>query len=196
MISLVIFDMGGVLIENPSSKMFDYYCHVLGTNKDDFICAFLDVKDPWQAGLIKEDEFWNKMCARLNVPVPREPLWLRGFELAYCERERVLNIVESLKQDGLIIGILSNIEKPLVEFVTKRFESYAQHLVYSCETHRLKPKKEAYLECLSRFGIPSEQAIMVDDREENVLAAEGIGMRGIVYHSPKQLEFELKAVLI
>ncbi|MCA9548600.1 MAG: HAD family phosphatase [Myxococcales bacterium] len=50
----------------------------------------------------------------------------------------------------------------------------------SCETGHRKPDPEAYLHAARSLGVPTCDCVFVDDREENVVAAEAVGMQGIL----------------
>ncbi len=51
----------------------------------------------------------------------------------------------------------------------------------SCHTGVRKPSKEAYLGAAESLGVSPRECLFVDDRHENVAAAEAVGMRGHVF---------------
>lgn len=65
-------------------------------------------------------------------------------------------------------------------------------IVVSGEERLLKPDRAIYELALKRFGLAGEEAIFIDDREDNVRGAEAVGIRGHLFRSAGPLEAELK----
>jgi HAD superfamily hydrolase (TIGR01509 family) len=57
----------------------------------------------------------------------------------------------------------------------------------SCHTGVRKPSKQAYLGAAAALGVAPGECLFVDDRPENVAAAEALGMRGHVFASAPAL---------
>src|SRR3546814_15958628 len=55
----------------------------------------------------------------------------------------------------------------------------------------VKPDPAIYRLALDRFGLRAEEALFVDDREDNILAAEAEGMRGHLFRDAIALREEL-----
>jgi len=58
----------------------------------------------------------------------------------------------------------------------------------------VKPDPAIYRLALERFGLHAAQALFIDDREENVIAAEAEGMRGHLFRDAATLRDELAAL--
>lgn len=91
------------------------------------------------------------------------------------------DLLRELQERGFEMHALSNysswyqlIERKLrlSEFLTWRF--------VSCETGLRKPDPESYLSAARSLGVPPEDCLFVDDRPNNVAAAEAVGMPGIL----------------
>jgi HAD superfamily hydrolase (TIGR01509 family) len=50
-----------------------------------------------------------------------------------------------------------------------------------------KPSKEAYLGATAALGVAPADCLFVDDRRENVAAAEAVGMKGHLFHDAPTL---------
>ena len=57
----------------------------------------------------------------------------------------------------------------------------------SCHTGVRKPSKEAYLGAAASLGVSPRECLFVDDRHENVSAAEAVGMGGHVFRDAPTL---------
>lgn len=62
----------------------------------------------------------------------------------------------------------------------------------SCQEHLIKPDERAYLRLMEKYKIRPEEAVFLDDTEENVRAAEKLGMYGILFTSQEQAKEELR----
>jgi 2-haloacid dehalogenase len=67
-------------------------------------------------------------------------------------------------------------------------------IVVSGEERLIKPGREIYELALKRFGLAGEEAIFIDDREDNVRGAEAVGMRGHLFTGAETLEAELRTL--
>jgi hypothetical protein len=79
-IKSVIFDWGGVLIEDPNPGLMHYCAKTLCVTRESYIEAHSKFTDDFQKGAVCEDEFWGKICIELNVPKPNiSSLWAEAF---------------------------------------------------------------------------------------------------------------------
>jgi FMN phosphatase YigB (HAD superfamily) len=65
---------------------------------------------------------------------------------------------------------------------------------FSSEIRKVKPDQEIYRHCLQLLNCTASEALFIDDREANVIAARREGITALVYRSAKQLRSELKAI--
>jgi 2-haloacid dehalogenase len=65
-------------------------------------------------------------------------------------------------------------------------------IVVSGEERLLKPDRAIYALALQRFGLAGEEAIFIDDREDNVRGAEAMGIRGHLFRGAESLAAELR----
>ena len=91
--------------------------------------------------------------------------------------------IRELKEKGLRVYILSNYGKRSFEINSAHygFLSMTDGQVISYDVQRVKPDPEIYLILCDRFGLIPTESVFIDDREENVLAAEKLGFNGIVF---------------
>jgi glucose-1-phosphatase len=53
-------------------------------------------------------------------------------------------------------------------------------LVFSCEVGLAKPDPAIYETTCERLGVPTREAVFIDDKQQNVEAAAALGMRGVL----------------
>jgi len=96
------------------------------------------------------------------------------------------------------VGVLSNADLTLRARLSNDIGivDLFDDIVCSAEVGCAKPDAEIYAVACRRFGASPKACVFVDDREDNVKAAEAAGMRGIVYRVDRgdDLRAQLAAV--
>ncbi len=196
-IKSVIFDWGGVLIDDPAPGLMRYCAKALGVTRKDYIKAHSKFADDFQKGLICEDTFWEQICSELNVPKPKNPsLWAEAFEAAYVPRNGIFSIAASLQENGYKTAVLSNTEVPAMQhFHLQRYEMF-DVAVFSCLEGVKKPDREIYELTLEKLGSGPEQSVFIDDKQEYINGAKQVGVNTILFQSVGQVKNELARLSI
>jgi len=134
-------------------------------SKDEFLGALQPFF--FRKNIFKNDlaEAWNALC---YAPIPAE-----HFDL-----------LKKLKRKGHKLFLLSNtnalhiakIKELCGPFNYKQFLKLFDGIYYSHEMGTRKPEVEFYQKVLETESISAEDCFFVDDREENIQAAEALGM--------------------
>lgn len=195
MIRGIIFDLGGVLIDNPNPEMMLYYAELLHVTKENFIKSFSLFNTDWSKGKLSEKVLWDKLAKNLHVPKPHGmSLWLDGYLPAFHKKEGVFSLVKKLKQKGYRTALLSNTEVPIMNFIRSQHWTDFDASIYSCEVGLVKPDVAIYNLTLQRLHLKPEETVMIDDRMTNIDGAKKIGMHTILFidrDSLKQSMFQL-----
>jgi HAD superfamily hydrolase (TIGR01662 family) len=90
--------------------------------------------------------------------------------------------LDDLKERGLILGLISNIEQDMTETLTKlKLPSWLEIVVTSQDAGAGKPRPEIFQEALRRAGVQPAEAIYVGDQYNvDIVGADGVGMKGIL----------------
>ncbi|MFI2263326.1 HAD-IA family hydrolase [Streptomyces tubercidicus] len=107
--------------------------------------------------------------------------------------DTMVALVEELATQGRRIGLLSNIPEELASYYQAR-HTWLQHfqlLAFSCRIGHAKPGPEAYRWCQQALQDEPDHILFVDDRQENVQAAEAVGMRGHLFSTSARLREHL-----
>jgi epoxide hydrolase-like predicted phosphatase len=192
MIKSVIFDWGGVLIDNPRAKMISYCANYLNVSEEEFKQVHYKYKPDFQKGNITEDEFWQYICADLNISKPTvTSLWGTAFRAAYVEKKEVFSLAVLLRKKHYKIGFLSNTERPGMDFFHEQQYNLFDVTVFSCAEGVKKPEKRIYEIALTRLGVHPRAVVFIDDTEENIVGARRVGLHTILFESVHQLRKEL-----
>ncbi len=194
MIRNIIFDIGEVLL---SFKPRDYLQEKYGPGKK---ADRLEV-------IIFQGKFWEQLDRGIITSEEAKNQLKKYFPQYNQEIEEVLkdwpkilkplpasDLIKPIKQKGFLLFYLSNFHSRAWEIVREKFDffSYFQGGVISAEEGFLKPEEEIYLKLMETFSLKAEESFFIDDRRENVDAAEKIGFLTHRYLRIKGLKKELE----
>jgi epoxide hydrolase-like predicted phosphatase len=191
-INAVIFDWGGVLIEDPAPALFKYCANAFGVSIEQYVIAFDICINDFQTGAVTEKQFWTNITKHLNAPMPKVNfLWTEAFMAAYKPRQEMFSLASRLRKAGCKTAILSNTEKPVVEIINKQKYDAFNVTVVSCLEGIAKPERKIYEITLDRLGIPAGQALFIDDKQENIEGAKQAGLQTILFKSTEKFKKDI-----
>jgi putative hydrolase of the HAD superfamily len=195
-IEAVIFDWGGVLIEDPAPAIYSYCAEALDVPIDEYLKAHLTFEADFIKGLINEEQFWERLCHNLSREKPKVvSLWSLAFEKAYRPRQEMFNLAVELDENGYKIAILSNTEMPAVRFFYKQgLDRLFDTVIFSCVEKLRKPERKIYDLTATRLGVKSFQCVFIDDKIEYIEAAKQAGMKGILFKGIELTKSELESL--
>lgn len=197
-IKAAIFDVGGVLSNEGLQAMLDDMKESLDID-DEILKGIFSTHIPLiGSGKIDEAEFWgqvSKVYDTRNVEVA-ENLLGRAYAESLRPQQEVLELVQALGDAGITMAILSNtIEQHAQPLRNAGVYDGFNHIFLSHEIGYRKPDPDAYEHVLQALDISAPEAIFVDDREENVEAANALGMHGLVFTTPQKLVTDVQTLL-
>jgi len=192
MIEAVLFDWGGVLIDDPAPGLMDYCAKALGVPEEDYTRVHNQYAEEFQKGLIEEAVFWQRVCDGLHLPLPRQAsLWGEAFRAVYAPREAVFALAGRLREAGYKTSLLSNTEKPAMEFFLGLGYNVFDALTFSCAEGAAKPEPEIYEMAARKLAAAPSRCVLIDDRLDFVARARSAGMNAIMYRNLEQVTQEL-----
>lgn len=192
MIQTVIFDMGGVFIEEPSAGMVKYCANYFQVDHISLRDALRKHWDSWHKGSISEEELWQRVTTDLQIQRSSyTSLWLDGFKQAYQERPEMFLLLKQLKRQGYTTVLLSNTEVPIVSYYKQHPYEDMDRCFFSCEMGLSKPEQGIYEKVLQELACRPEAAVFIDDRQENVDAATYLGIPSILFRTCDDLKKQL-----
>lgn len=107
---------------------------------------------------------------------------MRQFDMKQVLFDDVLPALTELQERGLILGLISNIDRDITSLLDDLgLTSWLQVVVTSQETGLNKPSPEIFQEAVKRAGVQANEAIYVGDQYEvDVVGANQVGMKGIL----------------
>ncbi|MCF7862374.1 HAD family phosphatase [Candidatus Woesearchaeota archaeon] len=192
----VIFDWGGVLIENPADGLMKFCAKRLGTDYHKLAEIFSENEADFQSDRIREKQLWEEANRKLGTPVPSDSLWKSAVKAVFKDQKEVWDTVRSLREKGYKTAFLSNTEVPAQEYFEE--SGYSENFdvtIFSCAERITKPDPEIYKLVLEKLDVLAHEAVFIDDKPHFVKGATDIGIKGIVFRNHRQMHKELQSIL-
>ncbi|UCD52030.1 MAG: HAD family phosphatase [Phycisphaerales bacterium] len=192
-IEAVLFDWGGVLIDDPAPGLMAYCAKALGVSVEDYSTAHNRHGESFQKGQIPKAEFWKRVCDDLNCPTPQvSSLWGQAFGAVYSPRPDVFELAGRLRATGYKTALLSNTEMAAQEFFDERNYDVFDAVTFSCAEGTRKPEREIYEVTARKLEVTPARCVFIDDRQGFIDGAVAAGMQGILYEDFNQVCQSLK----
>lgn len=195
--SAVVFDMGGVLTEDPFSALDEYAAELQLPERElsDWLRNSAEFRAVERGELAVRD-FLKAVCTgvegRHGVRVDIHRL-ATAVAAAKTVRHDMVELLHELHAQGLRLGLVTNNAVEGREWWKSGV--FPLHLldvvVDSSEVGVRKPDPEIFEIALGRLATPPGDTVFIDDLEENVSGAEAVGMRGVRFESSEQCRREL-----
>ena len=199
MIKNIIFDIGNVL------------AHFRGTNLLQDLGLSGEALETVADATIRSGAMWNEFDRSVipdeeviagcvaKAPQYEKEIHMLFDNIRYIAKEypHAQEWIKSLKAEGYRVYLLSNYGRTAFEATSKElgFISLVDGMVISYEVKYVKPEPEIYQALFDKYNLKPDECVFLDDREENIRAAESFGMHGIVVQSKEQAEEELRKIL-
>jgi HAD superfamily hydrolase (TIGR01509 family) len=191
----IIFDIGRVLIRVDISRAMGGLASGLSLTPQDVWSAI--EKDPrwldWQEGRISPRDWHLHLAKRLGFSLTFEEfseVWNRALDPNPIHSESFL---EKLSKNYRL-ALLSNTDPIHMSNEEARFPFFRFFpiRIYSYRVGASKPDPAIYREALQACRVRAEEGVYIDDIAAYAEAAQRLGMSGIVFQSPEQLQSDLR----
>lgn len=118
--------------------------------------------------------------------------------LKYCKIPEIWNIVLPKLKENYKLGIINNGTAITIPYfkIENNFDEFFSTFINSSEVNIEKPDDKIYLITLKQMGLKPEECIFVDDTKDNVLGAEKVGMKGLLFTNYQNLINDLKSLSV
>ncbi|MDE2590511.1 MAG: HAD family phosphatase, partial [Patescibacteria group bacterium] len=172
MIKAIIFDFAGVIGAEGYWLWLTENIHNLESSKD----FFLHLSNQVDRGDITDKEFISILAAHSRKSP--DDIWPEIFEKIIIN-ENLIATIKKLR--GVYkIGLLTNfVNEWITEIINHhKLQNYFDHIVISSREKIIKPDAKIFLLMLDHLQIHPDEAIFIDDRQNNVDGANAVGMKG------------------
>jgi putative hydrolase of the HAD superfamily len=183
-IKAVISDFGGVLVRTLDTTGRAKWEARLGVTQRELIQMVFDSETSQRAsvGVIPASAVWDALAVQLNLSADEIRAFRHDFFAGDQVNAELLDFIQSLRPRHKT-AILSNAWSDLRRVVVDRLalDTAFDTMVISAEEGVVKPDRRIYEIAVVRLGVALDEAVFIDDMEQNVEAARAYGMRGVLF---------------
>lgn len=192
---VVLFDIGGVLLTNGWDRVerADVFGR-FGIDAADYEARQKNIYEAWDTGRMTAEEFLSKTVFYKPRTFTREQYWAAVLEQSQLLPGGARGILEEIAASKkYLLGALNNEPR---ETNAYRFEHFGlgrllQVRLSSCYLGLHKPDPAYYRRAIDILGVSPERIVFIDDRAENVRAAQGEGIDALLFTGAEKLRPEL-----
>jgi len=197
-IQAVIFDFGGVLIRTEDRSGRAKWEQRLGLPERSLGKIVFECPASARAtvGEIHESAIWKELAATYGLNDGQLREFRRDFFSGDAMDAELVSFLRSLRpryKTGILSNAWSGARRAFTDLFG--FGDAVDTIVISAEEGVAKPDPAIYHIALNRLGVRSEEAVFVDDMEENVLAANALGMFGVQFKTREQAIADVQHIL-
>ncbi|HXN47247.1 MAG TPA: HAD family phosphatase [Bryobacteraceae bacterium] len=194
----LILDYGEVLCHRPGPEKIVRMADALKLDPETFAARYEQGRGLYDRGDLSFGDYWSAVSAG-SVPLDYDlfdQLRRWDVEMWIDVDPDMTEWVGRVQASGLKTAVLSNMHVDMAAYARRTFTwmNHLDSLTLSCEVRLIKPERAIYERCLEGVGLRPEQALFIDDREANVLAAREAGLRALRFESIERLRSDLEGL--
>jgi len=182
---IVLFDLFGVIACHQRPRAMAEMADHCNAPHDAFDDAYWACRPLYDAAQQTARQYWTAVLQRLALPADAATIeWLRRADIDSWSRvdDDMVAHVQSL-QDRAEVALLSNIPADLADAFLEAQPWLHQLDLVALSGHIgvVKPDPAAFRYCITALRAEAGDFLFVDDRDENVQAAQELGMHGHIF---------------
>jgi len=197
-IKAIIWDMGGVLLRTEDDAPRQRLAERLGKSRSELeeLVFWGESGSRAQLGEITIDQHWENLRGELNLTSDGLDQFKEEFWRGDLVDEELVGYIRSLRKrykTGLLSNAFSNLRQVIDEIWM--FTDAFDEMIISAEVGLVKPDDRIYRIALERLEVGPEEAIFIDDFNNNVHAASLLNMPTIHFKNSEQARQDLEQIL-
>lgn len=180
----LLVDLAGVLLMLESSPERRRWLNRLGLDEAGLYDAIFrhPLADDVFRGRLPALEFWYQTGARLGLSSGESEELYRDYYAGDRVNGPVASLVICARDHGLRTALLTNTYGDLEQLLERHgLLGLFDAVVNSAVEGVCKPDPAVYLLACARLGVQPEQALFIDDRQDNVEGAQRVGLQALRY---------------
>ena len=193
----IIFDFGGVILDidpqltvNEFVKLgFSSFEKLMSSEFSEEIIA------KFERGILTPELFRNRLRSFLELDVTDQEIDDAWNSLLYDIPSARIEIIEQVKKNyGIYLLSNSNeihydlfVRDLQLRFGYREFDELFHKAYFSFDLHLLKPNPEIYEFVMNQHGLVPEETLFIDDKKENIKAAQNLGLKTYQLDKPERI---------
>ncbi len=191
MVKAIISDMGQVVLWFDNRLLYRRLSEASPFSEEEIrelVRDHFELVELLDTGRITPQEFYAKVISATRAKLDYEAFF-EAYADVFTPNWPVVNVLRRAKGSCRLV-LLSNTDVVRFGFIQQRFPEVMvfDSLVLSYEVGLMKPHPQIYQVALRAADTAAEETVFIDDLEENVRAAAGLGMKTILYKPDTDLE--------
>ena len=193
----LVFDLGGVVVRwDPDAIIASVFPDRDVHSK---IKAGVFAHPDWlelDRGTLEREDAITRAAQRTGVPVEEIRRLLHAVPPSLVLFPDTVDLLFRLKREGHPLYCLSNMHFASIEYLESEhaFWDVFDGRVISCRLQLCKPETEIYEHLLKTYALQASATFFIDDVQQNLDAAEQLGIRTLRFENAAQCERELRAL--
>lgn len=197
MIKAVISDLGKVILFFDNHIFFKKIANYCSYSEDEIarlVRVHFNLIESFDTGKITPEEFYSSVATKLKAQIALDDFFTI-YNDVFSLNPPVLQIMKRLKPKYNLI-LLSNTDIRRFGFIKQKFPEILifDEYVLSYEVGSMKPHPQIYREALAKASAEAGECVFIDDIEENIQAAEALGINAILFKPDTDLEKALRTL--
>jgi HAD superfamily hydrolase (TIGR01509 family) len=187
MIKLIVFDLGGVLFNGGYADTCKFLAQKFNRDWKELYSVFYEKYFNLAAiRKITQQEAWEKSIEETDMRIDVEEL--KKIHYSFMSLNFVM--VEFVKKLKINYSILTKNTRDQFNDINKilDFDKHFKNIINTWEINLPKASKETILYVCEKFSVKPGEIIYIDDQEENLVDAEELGVKTILYKDFEQFE--------
>ena len=193
MITTVMFDLGGVVLTRGLWLLRRHLVQHYGVTEEDSVNHLIKKHyTRFFSGGMTEQEFWKNALNDMQIQEDWHEMRRKLLEF-FQPQEGMLELIDSLRDNGYTTVLLSDQTKEWWRALDEKYRisPHFNTCIISAEVGAHKPSRKIYDIALERSDSTAGTTVFIDDREDNVQAAEQLGIRGVLFQDVASLKERL-----
>ena len=206
MFKAVLFDLDGTLLNRDKSvelfinqqyeRLYELLSHI---PKEQYISRFIELDNH---GYVWKDKVYQQLISEFNIPsVTWEELlqdYVKQFKHHCVGFPHIHKMLEELKNNKIALGMITNGygQFQMDNIKALDIEKYFDVILVSEWEGIKKPNPQIFMNALEQLNVePSESVFIGDHPENDVKAAQNVGMKGIWKKDNQWANLEADAII-
>jgi putative hydrolase of the HAD superfamily len=205
-VQAILFDLGNVLIDIEEDRIAQSYRNLLGEEayeQASAYCAERDLFNRYERGELSEEEFLEILAAAAPGKLSRTQLLNAWNSMLIGFPAHRLELLETLKEQKPLY-VLSNTNETHLRWIYRNLEQvhgipdfddrFFKRAYYSHLIGARKPEARAFVHVLKDAGLDPGTTLFIDDKPENIEAAQGAGLQTHLHNDGRDVNEVLNAL--